>query len=81
MNISAGFDYPQRIPSTLACTLKYQLITMWLTANIPSADAREYAIWLISLALVAFGFRFARQIIALLLEKLHEIFIQQNSIM
>ncbi len=50
------------------------------TAN-PSAgatDYRQYAVWLISLLVIAFGFRYVKDIINLVLEKLYEVFIQQN---
>ncbi len=43
-------------------------------------DYREWAVWLITIALVAFGFRYAKDIIAFMLDKLYEFFIQDNPI-
>ena len=53
---------------------------MHSTSLTPQQDLYQYAIWLISLVMIAFGFRFARDIIGLVLEKLHEIFIQNNPV-
>lgn len=43
-------------------------------------DYSQYAIWLIAIALVAFGFRYAKGIIALVLDKFYEFFIQDNPV-
>jgi hypothetical protein len=42
------------------------------------SDYRQYAVWLIAVILVAFGFRHAKDIIAFVLDKLYEFFIQNN---
>ena len=46
----------------------------------PQQDLYQYAIWLITLMMIAFSFRFARDIIGLVLEKLHEFIIQNNPV-
>jgi hypothetical protein len=43
-----------------------------------AADPRIYSVWLIALLLVAFGFRHAKDLIAFVLDKLYQTFIQQN---
>jgi len=43
-----------------------------------SNDLREYVVWLIAIVIVAFGFRHAREIIAFVLDKLYQVFIQNN---
>ncbi|MGZ5285834.1 MAG: hypothetical protein ACXWV0_00205 [Flavisolibacter sp.] len=43
-----------------------------------TSDFRQYAVWLIAMVVVAFGFRFAKDIIAVVLNKLYEIFIQRG---
>lgn len=45
---------------------------------VASNDLREYVVWLIAIVVVAFGFRHAREIIAFVLDKLYQIFIQNN---
>lgn len=40
------------------------------------AEIKEYAIWLISIIIVAFSFRYAGEMIAFVLEKLYQAFIQ-----
>lgn len=42
------------------------------------ADYRELGVWLISILLVVFGFRYFKEILVFVLEKLYELFIQQN---
>lgn len=47
--------------------------------NQPSlSDYRQYAIWIISIFIVAFGFRYAKEIIAFILDKLYDFFIAHN---
>lgn len=41
---------------------------------------KEYAIWLIAIIIVAFGFRYAGEIIAFVLEELYRAFIQHPSV-
>jgi hypothetical protein len=43
-------------------------------------DVKQYAIWLITIVVVAFGFRYARDIIGFIIDKLYQFFIQKNSI-
>ena len=40
----------------------------------------QYAVWLVAMIIVAFGFRYAREIIALVLDKLYQTFIQSNPV-
>ena len=47
---------------------------------VDTADYAQYAIWLITLVLVAFGFRYAKDIIALVLDKLYAFFIEGNAV-
>ena len=44
-----------------------------LTPDIP--DLKEFAVWLIAIAVVAFGFRHAREIMAFILDKLYQYFV------
>ena len=44
----------------------------------PSTAFHEFAIWLISIVIVAFGFRYAKEIVSFVLDKLYQVFIQQN---
>jgi len=39
---------------------------------------RQYAVWLITILLVAFGFKYAKDIIAFVLDKLYQFVIQHN---
>ena len=43
-----------------------------------TAEYSEYAVWLITIILVAFGFRYAKDIIAFVLDKLYQFFILNN---
>ena len=47
-----------------------------LTAD--PVDFRQFVIWLVTILVVAFGFRFAKDAIAFLLENLYQFFIQNN---
>jgi hypothetical protein len=38
-------------------------------------DLKEFAVWLIAIAVVAFGFRHAREIMAFILDKLYQYFV------
>jgi hypothetical protein len=42
------------------------------------SETRQFAVWLITIMIVAFGFRYARETIAFVLDKLYEIFIEKN---
>jgi hypothetical protein len=46
-----------------------------------NTNMMEIAIWVVTLFLVATGFRFAKQVIAVVLDKLYEFFILKNSSM
>jgi hypothetical protein len=48
-------------------------ITPTLTPGIQ--DLKEFAVWLIAIAVVAFGFRHARQFMAFILDKLYQYFV------
>jgi hypothetical protein len=51
----------------------------YMLAAVPSQpDIGQYAIWVIALVLVAFGFSYAKEMIAFVLDKLYEFFIQKN---
>jgi hypothetical protein len=39
---------------------------------------KKYTVWLITMAIVAFGFSYAKGIIAFVLDKLYQFFIQNN---
>ena len=39
------------------------------------SDYGQYAIWLIAITVVAFGFRYAKEIIAFMLDKFYQFFI------
>ena len=41
-------------------------------------DFRQYAVWLIAMVLVAFGFHYAKGIIAFVLDKMYQFFIENN---
>ena len=40
---------------------------------------QELAVWVITISLVAFGFRYAKEIIAFVLDKFYEYFVLKNS--
>jgi hypothetical protein len=42
------------------------------------SDYRQYAIWLFTMLVVIFGFRYGKGIIAFVLDKLYQFFIQNN---
>lgn len=44
----------------------------------PINDFKEYLVWLIAFAIVLVGFRHAREFVAFVLDKLYQIFIQNN---
>lgn len=50
----------------------------YVAPTVDMSDYRQYAVWLIAMVLVAFGFRYAKDIIAFVLDKLYEFFIQNN---
>lgn len=52
---------------------------MYLQANGYQHNIPEYAIWIVSIVLIAFGFRYARELIAFVLDKLYQFFIQNLS--
>ena len=43
-----------------------------------TSDYAQYATWLITIVLVAVGFRYAKEVIAFVLDKLYEFFIEKN---
>lgn len=44
------------------------------------SEWREYAVWLVALLAVAFGFRHFREIMTLVLEELYRLFILNNPV-
>jgi hypothetical protein len=42
------------------------------------SDYKQYAIWLLAMLVATFGFRFGKGIIAFVLDKLYQFFIQNN---
>jgi len=55
-------------------------MVMFTTPTHPGVDQwPEYAAWLVAIFLVAFGFRYAREVITFLLDELYKIFIQHNA--
>jgi hypothetical protein len=51
---------------------------MFVFSGLQGAELREAAVWFASVLVIVVGFRFFREVIVLVLEKLHELFIQQN---
>jgi hypothetical protein len=51
---------------------------MTVPASIGMMDFRQYAIWLIAMVMVAFGFRYAKDLIAFVLDKLYQFFVLNN---
>ena len=47
---------------------------------VPGDDPREYAVWLVTIILIAFGFRYAKEVLTVFLDKLYEVFILGNII-
>lgn len=49
------------------------------TSTYGSTDVlRQYSVWLITILLVAFGFKYAKEIIAFVLDKFYQFFIDNN---
>ena len=49
------------------------------TSTYGNADVlRPYSVWLITILLVAFGFKYAKEIIAFVLDKFYQFFIENN---
>ena len=49
------------------------------TSHISSAqDYKQYAAWLIAALITVIGFRYAKEVAALVFEKLYEVFIQHK---
>ena len=46
--------------------------------TIDSVDLRQSVIWLVTIIIVAFGFRYTKKVIAFFLENLYQFFIQNN---
>ena len=46
--------------------------------NLPVKHYRQYTVWLITILVLAFGFQYLNEIIAFVLDKLYQVFIQQN---
>ncbi len=42
-------------------------------------DYRQYAVWLLAMLVGTFGFLYAKEIIAFVLDKLYQFFIQNNA--
>jgi hypothetical protein len=40
------------------------------------SDFKEYAVWIVAMVLVTVGFRYAKDVIAFVLDKLYQYFIQ-----
>jgi len=45
-----------------------------------SNDLKEYLVWLMALAVVVAGLRHAKEVVAFILDKLYQIFIQDNPV-
>ncbi|MGZ8536920.1 MAG: hypothetical protein ACXWV9_01595 [Flavisolibacter sp.] len=52
------------------------MITSAISTN--STDYAQYAIWLITMVVVAFGFRYAKDIISFVLDRLYGFFIEND---
>lgn len=46
---------------------------------VTSNDFKEYLVWLLAFAVVVFGFRHAKEVVAFVLDKLYQLFIQNNT--
>jgi hypothetical protein len=44
-----------------------------------SNGSKQYLVWLLALILTVFGLRYIKEFIAFVLEKLYQVFIQNNS--
>ena len=53
-------------------------IMIFATPSIVKSDYSQYTAWLITIAIVAFGFRYAKVIIVFVLDKMYQFFIQNN---
>ena len=59
----------------------YALKICYMLTVTPSFDTsvlRDLAVWLVAITLVAFGFRYAKEVIVLVLDKFYEYFILKN---
>jgi len=45
-----------------------------------AADFKEYAVWVLILFIVAFGFRHVKEIVSFVLDELYQLFIQHNPV-
>lgn len=77
--ISEYVDHSQTKKGEIKINLKGKAKAMYLQANGYQHDISEYAIWIVSIVLIAFGFRYARELIAFVLDKLYQFFIQNLS--
>ena len=50
-----------------------------LTQQLEVSDYRQFAIWLVTIVITYFGLRSVKEIIAAILDKLYQYFIQSNS--
>ena len=50
------------------------------TSSINMTDYRQLAIWLITFFVISFGFKYLREIIDFVLEKMYDLFIQHGLI-
>jgi hypothetical protein len=51
---------------------------MLSTALFTDSSLRDFAVWLVAISLVAFGFRYAKEIIAFVLDEFYEYFVLKN---
>ena len=51
---------------------------MLSTALFTDSSLRDFAVWLVAISLVAFGFRYAKEIIAFVLDEFYEFFVLKN---
>lgn len=42
----------------------------------PVTDIRTYAVWILTLVIVAFGFRYAKEMISFVLDRLYDMFVE-----
>ena len=45
---------------------------------VTSSDFKEYLVWLLALGVVIIGFRHGKEVVAYVLDKLYEVFIQNS---
>jgi hypothetical protein len=73
------FEHAHYFACSLINNLQYKInFMLTVTPSIDTSPLREFGVWLVAIALVAFGFRYAKELIAFVLDKLYQHFILDN---